>query len=91
MVGEFEVSRPAIAKHLKILAQCGLVAMRKEGREKFYDAKLHGLAEVSQWTEQYRVFWSKKLDALELFLKAKEIKRPSKRKKIHSNIKSGKQ
>jgi DNA-binding transcriptional ArsR family regulator len=68
VVQRFDVSRPAIAKHLKILSQCGLVEVRQDGREKFYEAKLEGLREVSQWSEQYRDFWSKKLDALGTYL-----------------------
>jgi DNA-binding transcriptional ArsR family regulator len=64
----FEVSRPAISKHIKILTQCGLIVIRQQGRERFCEANLDKLKEVSDWAEQYRVFWSKKLDALEEFL-----------------------
>lgn len=64
----FNVSRPAISKHIKILTECGLVAITQQGRERICEAKLNGLAEVTEWTEQYRRFWTKKLDALETFL-----------------------
>ena len=75
----FDVSRPAISKHIKILTECGLIVIRQEGRERFCEAKLQKLHEVSRWIEQYRVFWTSKLDALELFL-AKESKRGPKKK-----------
>jgi DNA-binding transcriptional ArsR family regulator len=64
----FDVSRPAISKHIKILTECGLIMIRQQGRERFCEARLEKLTEVSDWVEQYRVFWTKKLDALGEFL-----------------------
>src|SRR5690242_8738155 len=64
----FDVSRPAISKHIKILTECGLLTIKQEGRERYCEAKLQKLSEVSEWIEQYRVFWTKKLDALGDFL-----------------------
>lgn len=64
----FDVSRPAISKHIKILAECGLVAIRQQGRTRYCEARLRKLREVSEWIEQYRTFWTGKLDALEHFL-----------------------
>ena len=64
----FHISRPAISKHIKILTECGLIVIKQQGRERYCEAKLQKLNEVSKWIEQYRVFWTKKLDALETFL-----------------------
>ena len=64
----FDISRPAISKHIKILTECGLIEIKQQGRERYCEAKLQKLNEVSKWIEQYRVFWTKKLDALENFL-----------------------
>src|SRR5690348_15672243 len=64
----FNVSRPAISKHIRILTECGLVVIKQQGRERFCEAKLENLNQVSDWVEQYRVFWSRKFDALEEFL-----------------------
>jgi DNA-binding transcriptional ArsR family regulator len=64
----FRVSRPAISKHVKILTECGLVDIRSKGRERYCAANLKQLKEVSDWAEQYRQFWSDKLDRLEAFL-----------------------
>ncbi len=64
----FEVSRPAISKHIKILTECGLITIRQKGRERYCEAKLEKLTEVSHWVEQYRQFWEQKLDALETYL-----------------------
>ncbi len=64
---QFEISRPAISRHIKILTECGLIIIRQEGRERFCDANLNALEEVSHWVAPYRRFWTKKLDALENF------------------------
>ena len=64
----FDISRPAISKHIKILTECGLLEVKQHGRERYCEAKLQKLNEASKWIEQYRVFWTKKLDALENFL-----------------------
>ncbi|MEP7236144.1 MAG: metalloregulator ArsR/SmtB family transcription factor, partial [Ignavibacteriota bacterium] len=64
----FKISRPAISKHVKILAECGLVKVKQKGRERFCEAQLGKMSEVSDWVEQYRKFWETKLDSLELYL-----------------------
>jgi DNA-binding transcriptional ArsR family regulator len=64
----FDVSRPAISKHIKILTECGLIVIKQQGRERFCEAKLDKLNEVSHWVEQYRQFWEQKLDSLERYL-----------------------
>jgi DNA-binding transcriptional ArsR family regulator len=74
----FEVSRTAIYKHIKILTQCGLVVMKQEGRERFCEAHLEKLNEVSEWVDQYRKFWTSRLDNLENYLNELQ----SKNKKI---------
>lgn len=81
---KFDVSRPAISKHIKILTECGLVVIKQQGRERYCEAKLDKLNEVSDWVEQYRKFWASKLDALELYLnqlQAEQKPTPKPRKK----------
>lgn len=74
----FDVSRPAISKHIKILTECGLITIEQHGRERYCEAKLEKLNEVSDWVEQYRKFWATKLDALEIYLNALQ-KKPKKK------------
>ncbi|WP_448697843.1 ArsR/SmtB family transcription factor [Mucilaginibacter sp. AW1-3] len=64
----FDVSRPAISKHIKILTECGLITIKQQGRERYCQANLKSLNQVAHWVEQYRVFWTGKLDALGDFL-----------------------
>ena len=65
---KFDISRPAVSKHIKILTQCGLLTIKQQGRDRYCKADLSKLNEVSDWIEQYRKFWNKKLDALGDFL-----------------------
>lgn len=65
---QFDISRPAISKHIKILTECGLIVMKQHGRERYCEARLQPLNEVADWVEQYSMFWTAKLDALEEFL-----------------------
>ena len=65
---KFHVSRPAISKHIKILTECGLITIKQQGRHRYCEARLDKLNEVSDWIEQYRKFWTQKLDALETYL-----------------------
>ena len=64
----FEISRPAISKHVKILQECGLITIRARGRERYCEVRLEKLREVAAWIEQYRRFWTSKLDALDDYL-----------------------
>lgn len=80
----FEVSRPAISKHIKILTECGLITIQQSGRERYCEAKLEKLNEVSDWVDQYKKFWETKLDALEVYL-AELQKKP--KQKINSKSK----
>jgi DNA-binding transcriptional ArsR family regulator len=66
----FKISRPAISKHIRILSECGLVVVHQQGRERYCQAHLNSLREVSEWTSQYQKFWSDRLDALGEFLES---------------------
>ena len=82
---KFDVSRPAISKHIKILTECGLIVVKQKGRERYCEAKLQKLNEVADWVEQYKQFWNAKLDALENYLadivpaSRRQTKRPAKK------------
>ncbi len=65
---QFDMSRQAVSLHIKILAECGLVQMKQQGRERICTAKLSALKEVHSWSEQYRAFWSGKLEALKMLV-----------------------
>jgi DNA-binding transcriptional ArsR family regulator len=78
----FAVSRQAVSLHIKILEECGLIAIRSQGRERFCEVQLDKLGEVSIWVEQYRRHWESKLDSLEKYLdKLQKQRKHAKRKK----------
>lgn len=76
----FDVSRPAVSKHIKILTECGLVVSTQIGTEKFCEVKLQKLTEVSDWVEQYKKFWTSQLDSLDEYLKKIQSQDSSKNK-----------
>jgi DNA-binding transcriptional ArsR family regulator len=77
VAGKFAISRPAISRHMKILAECGLVEMERKGRERYCQVRLRKLDEVAHWVDQYRRFWEEKLDALEAYLNNVNARRPT--------------
>lgn len=73
----FDISRPAISKHIKILRECGLINIHKKGRLHYCEIQPKNLIPVSEWVEQYRKLWEDKLDSFENYL----IKLQTKKKK----------
>jgi DNA-binding transcriptional ArsR family regulator len=76
----FNISRQAISKHIKILTECGLIVVRRDGRERYCSAQLQPLKEVSDWVAQYQNHWKKRLDLLESYLNKLQHKQKNKRK-----------
>ena len=68
LVARLPLSQPGVSKHLKVLREAGLVAVRAEGRQRLYGLRAAPLAEVDAWLEPYRAFWAGRLDALERHL-----------------------
>ncbi len=69
LADNFDMSRPAVSKHVRILRECGLVQIEKRGRERFCHADLEKLGEIALWVHQYRRFWNRSLDKLEEILR----------------------
>jgi DNA-binding transcriptional ArsR family regulator len=65
---KFNMSRQAVSLHIKILEECGLIMLRQQGRERYCEAKLDSLSEVSVWVEQYKLHFEQKLESLEKYL-----------------------
>jgi DNA-binding transcriptional ArsR family regulator len=65
---KFDMARQSVTLHVKILEECGLITLKKQGRERYCEARLDKLSEVSVWVEQYRQFFESKLDDLENYL-----------------------
>ena len=82
----FDVSRPAISQHIKILIECGLVTLKKQGRERFAEATLQPLVEVTDWIEPFRKRIDERFDALDDVLE--DLKKEEKNKKKRRTKKS---
>lgn len=64
----FEISRPAISKHIKILEECGIVSVQQKGRERYCQMQPSRLVPAFMWIDQYRYLWEEKIDAFENYL-----------------------
>ena len=64
----FNMSRPAVSQHIKYLTECGLIVIKKQGRERYCEVKLDQLAEVAEWVERYRKLWAERFDKLDILL-----------------------
>ena len=65
---KFDMTRQAVSLHVKILEECGLIVLKQQGRERYCEARLQKLGEVSQWVDQYKQHFEQKLDSLEKYL-----------------------
>ena len=61
----FDVSQPAISRHLRVLRDSGLVRVRPQAQRRLYSLEPAPLAELDEWLDRYRSFWAQRLDALE--------------------------
>jgi len=64
----FKSSRPTISQHIKILTECGLIQVRRQGRERYCQLQWKPLQEVSRWISPFQQHWEDKLDNLEIYL-----------------------
>lgn len=60
----FEMSRPAVSKHVKILHAAGFIHIRKKGRERFCYLNGAGFDEINEWLNYFDAFWQHKLKRL---------------------------
>jgi DNA-binding transcriptional ArsR family regulator len=73
----FEMSMPAVSKHLRVLERAGLIARGREAQWRPCRLEAAPLKEVADWTERYRAIWERHFDSLENYLqqmKAKETR-----------------
>jgi len=64
LVTALDLSQPAISKHLRILREAGLVAMRVDAQRRLYRVRPEGLRGLDKWLQPYRKMWAARLDAL---------------------------
>jgi len=65
---KFDVSRPAISNHIKILSECGIVTIEQIGRERYCRIESKNLKEVADWISKYNSLWEQNINAFEKYL-----------------------
>ncbi len=65
MAGQFQMSRPAVSQHLRVLLDAGLVTERRHGRERRYHLVPERLGQVRDWISHYEQFWDDRLQRLQ--------------------------
>ena len=78
---DFDISRQAVSKHVKILTECGLIIIEQQGRERYCHAKLDKLNDVSRWIEQYRKIWDDRFESLDAVLEQLKSKQKTNKRK----------
>jgi len=71
----FNTTRQAVSKHLRILTECELVKQEQQGREIYYSLEINKMKEIDKWLEQYRKIWETRFNQLDKLLAAKKNKR----------------
>ena len=74
----FDMTRQAVSLHVKILTDCGLIVIQQKGRDRYCEARLERLGEVSAWIDQYRQHFESKIDSLEAYLEKLKKQRDGK-------------
>ncbi|GAA4314369.1 metalloregulator ArsR/SmtB family transcription factor [Mucilaginibacter gynuensis] len=69
IVEDFGMTRQGIAKHIKVLSECGMISITQKGREQFCEARLNQLDEVIDWVQASRKVWNQRFEKLDQFLK----------------------
>ena len=78
LAAPFEMSLPAVSKHLKVLVRAGLVSRGREAQWRPATLDAGPLKDVDDWVERYRVIWERRLDRLDTYLN--ELQRKEKRR-----------
>src|SRR5882672_10769681 len=64
----FEISRPAISNHIKILHECGIISIEQIGRERYCQVQPRSLVPAFLWLEQYQKQWKVRIDSFEEYV-----------------------
>ena len=64
----FNTTRQAVSKHLRILTECEIVKQEQKGREIFYSLEIDKMKEIDKWLEQFRKIWETQFNQLDKVL-----------------------
>jgi DNA-binding transcriptional ArsR family regulator len=69
LADQFDISRQAVSKHIRVLDECGLLITRQIGRERYYQAQSDKLKEIDDWLQPFRKLWEDRFENLDKVLK----------------------
>ena len=72
LAAHFDMRRPSVSEHLKVLKDAGLVSERKSGRQRYYQLEPHPLIKLKDWLHPYERFWRDRMKALRDVLNEEE-------------------
>jgi DNA-binding transcriptional ArsR family regulator len=64
LADKFDITRQAVSLHIKYLQECGVISIKKEGRERYCNLEVQKLTEVADWLEPFRKMWTGKFNQL---------------------------
>lgn len=65
IANNFQITRQAVSKHLRILTECELVKQEQQGREIYYTLEIDKMKEIDKWLEQFKKIWETKFNQLD--------------------------
>lgn len=68
LADKFDMTRQAVSLHIKYLQECGVITIKKEGRERYCHLEVQKLTEVADWLEPFRKMWTGKFNQLDKLL-----------------------
>jgi DNA-binding transcriptional ArsR family regulator len=68
IANNFQITRQAVSKHLRILIECELVKQEQQGREIYYTLEIDKMKEIDKWLEQFKKIWETKFNQLDQVL-----------------------
>ena len=80
LAAPFEMTLPAVTKHLKVLERAGLITRGREAQWRPCRLAAQPLRDVAEWVEQYRLYWEQRFDRLERYLDELQKEKPNVRK-----------
>jgi DNA-binding transcriptional ArsR family regulator len=88
LASPFEMSMPAISKHLKVLERAGLIARGREAQWRPCRLRAGPLQDVAGWVEHYRRFWEESFDRLDVYLRELKQKDSRNKKKEKTHVRT---
>ncbi|MGE0773259.1 MAG: ArsR/SmtB family transcription factor [Cyclobacteriaceae bacterium] len=74
LADHFDVSRPAVSKHLRVLSECGVITVEQQGRERYYRIQAKQLVPAFVWIDQYRTLWENRIDSFDEYVNKLQTK-----------------